>query len=152
MAPGDVFFGFEGRISRRLFLACAGLVVATAAAIRGALSEVAPSVLSPGAVIMATVIGSILIFGGTLTSMSALIVKRLHDLQRPGEGAVFTFVLPSLVATLVHTLQGFGLDAVPLFTMKVASLLVLAWSLSDLLFAEGTEGPNAFGPDPVLRT
>lgn len=149
MSLGDVFFGYEGRISRPLFMVCALVLLAASEAIRLLLVGLAPLVLSPGALVMATILGSVCLFGGSLASATALIVKRLHDLQRPGMLAVGFFVLPSVVASIIHTLPVLGLPVGTLVGVKFAALAVMAWGLLDLLAEDGTSGENAFGPDPL---
>jgi uncharacterized membrane protein YhaH (DUF805 family) len=58
----------------------------------------------------------------------ALVVKRLHDLDKPGWHYVWMFLLPGLLGLL--------------------GLIWLLLGLLYLLLARGTDGPNRFGYPP----
>lgn len=148
MAPGDVFFGWEGRISRRLFVGCAGAMLVTGLAVQVTLTGLVPRVLSPGATIMTAVIGQFLLFSSTLMAMGALVVKRRHDLGLCGRGIGLCFLLPSLGAALCSVLPTFGLGGDFASGLKTACILVVAWWLAPLVFQDGMAGENVFGADP----
>lgn len=101
--------------------------------------------VSIGAAIMDIVLRAILGLGfvGVLTSLALLLpgiavsIRRLHDLGKPG------WWLLSMVPGLLLI----GLVPVP------GALLVLAGAGLLLFFylKPGTQGPNAYGPDPLTR-
>jgi uncharacterized membrane protein YhaH (DUF805 family) len=68
------------------------------------------------------IIGGIWIFGGQVLPLIALVVKRLHDLNSSG--------------CLV------GLGCIPFVGLVL---------LIPLGILKGTEGPNAYGPDPLQK-
>lgn len=79
--------------------------------------------------------------------LPALLVRRLHDLDRSGWGALAA--LPVVLINLYQSLRP-GFDAAPPTLPWWGSLTLLALVAVVFIFvaAPGTEGPNRFGPDP----
>lgn len=82
---------------------------------------------------------------------AALMVKRLHDRDKPGSYAA---ILLGLVAA--NSLTDFaGLTGDPLapnlldYILGVGILVVAIWFLIELGSLRGTRGPNQYGPDPL---
>lgn len=90
----------------------------------------------------ATVLGYVLCL-----PLAALFVRRLHDLDRSGWGA-----LAAVPVLLVHGYQSVraSFDVVPPTLPWWGSLTMLALIAIIFTFAiaPGTDGPNRFGPDP----
>jgi uncharacterized membrane protein YhaH (DUF805 family) len=81
----------------------------------------------------------------------ALLVRRLHDIDRSGWWAVVQIPMYSLAVagksplqagTLLKTLPT-GLNILAALTWAVAAILLFVFVLTP-----GTEGPNRYGPDP----
>jgi uncharacterized membrane protein YhaH (DUF805 family) len=82
---------------------------------------------------------------------AALMVKRLHDRNKPGYYAAFLLgliVLKSLTDLV-------GLTGDPLssnildYILGIATFVIAIWFLIELGFLRGTQGPNQYGPDPL---
>jgi uncharacterized membrane protein YhaH (DUF805 family) len=128
MPVGQLLFGFEGRIRRSQFwLASFGISFALAAILlvlllmMGFGYQAAGRTPSVGTGI-AGMIGGLGIFALIVASFwvhVALVVKRWHDRDRPGVFMLFSFVP-----------------------------FVNIWAAIELLFLDGTQGPNQYGPSP----
>src|SRR5262249_49698740 len=91
--------------------------------------------------------------------LTALIVKRLHDLNRSGWHVLVLFaalVLAALAATAYWGLRwGQMLEewqricTVVLYVTVGTATPLLAYFIAKLGFTRGTVGDNQFGPDPV---
>jgi uncharacterized membrane protein YhaH (DUF805 family) len=142
MTPAEVLFGFEGRISRGMFNACMAAIGAAVLVDRFVVFDVAPLVLPAGFYPMLVVFGTL--FAGTvlLLAASAVAVKRLHDLGRSGFGFVGFVLLPLAVAAIDHALWQSA-------AVHFGALGLVAWGLTDLMFARGEPGENRYGRDPL---
>ena len=82
---------------------------------------------------------------------AALMVKRLHDRNRPGYFAAIPLglmVLKSL--TDLAGITGDPLNSNILdYILGIAILVVVIWFLIELGFLRGTQGQNQYGPDPL---
>ena len=74
----------------------------------------------------------------------ALAAKRLHDRNKSGWWTLVLFVLPAV-------LQSAAPAGIPGLLAMIVAGAISIWALIELGFVEGTDGPNAYGPDP-LRT
>lgn len=90
---------------------------------------------------------------------TALMVKRLHDRDRPGY-FVYIFWAPTVLSVLggllglTMTTVDIGGVTVPQMTtlgniLAFASLPIGIWALIELGILKGTDGPNQHGPDPL---
>jgi uncharacterized membrane protein YhaH (DUF805 family) len=92
--------------------------------------------------------------------LTAIVVKRLHDLDRSGWHALVLFAALFFAGLAVMTYGGlqqsnitvpewreFWTTAFYVFTVLSAALL--AYLIVKLGFRRGTLGPNRFGPDPA---
>ncbi len=90
---------------------------------------------------------------------TALMIKRLHDRNRPGILAVVIWA-PSILTLLGQAtgITGSMTDiyGTPVFVPNTIgwvvnglSLIIVIWALVELGFLRGTQGPNQYGPDPL---
>ena len=128
MPLAQLLFGFEGRIRRsQLWLTSIGLgvVFGVVLAVLMMVMGVGLGAAShePGVGLgIAGMFGRLIAVALWLVLMwinVALLVKRWHDRDRPGVFVLFSFVP-----------------------------LVNIWAAIELLFLDGTQGPNQFGPSP----
>ena len=83
--------------------------------------------------------------------IAALMVKRLHDRNRPG-AYVWLLIGPALVMGVTEL---FGITSDPTNptalddAFGIFALIVLLLFLVELGFRRGTVGPNLYGPDPL---
>ena len=147
------FFTYKGRIGRKTYIISAILVWCATlllfALINGGIYVAGGSVIealqSPVYSQIYKVIGGIF----TLTFVSFPVVKRLHDIKASG---YFFLFLPAIVLLNLIFMDANGqIRFESLMWMKYVlsglSWLSLAFIL--LIFKKGTEGPNAYGPDPL---
>ena len=149
-----LYMSFQGRINRKPFWIAS--LVMMAAAIVLSLAVVAPvAVVSPvlGALL------SLLISLALLYPVVALGVKRLHDRGKSGK-LMAVFLAPSFILQSGQLLGITGSEQMiggePIYLpnalgwlLMVVSLGVAIWALVELGILKGTEGPNAYGPDPL---
>lgn len=113
----EMFFRYDNRLNRKRYIMRAlGLVVAVTLA-----ATVIGFVLAVAGVNEATIgtMGSLIGIAGAVPGLM-LVIRRLHDLDRPTWWIVGNFI------PLVNCVLGLY-----------------------LLFAKGTDGPNQYGPDPL---
>ena len=131
-----LWFGFSGRANR----AKSGLVALV--------NVVTIAVLAAVATMMATLalwIVLIIVIVVLMVSAVAITIRRLHDRGKSGWWALVFIFVPGL-------LQGIGSrlgDPVPMMILSLAGVAVSIWALVELGFLRGTDGDNAYGPDPL---
>ena len=92
--------------------------------------------------------------------ITAVLVKRLHDRDRPGNlaGIMWAPTVLSVLGQLTGltgdyvNAQGWGLIFVPNTAGLILigmSLFVAVWALIELGILRGTDGTNHYGPDPL---
>jgi uncharacterized membrane protein YhaH (DUF805 family) len=143
---GYLFTGFDGRINRKPYWI--GLLVLVAVAILLMVLSVFSGLvlLGTGFELIAFIVQLVFIYPS-----SALMVKRLHDRDRPGYFAAFIFVpliLKSLLDLLGITGDPFNMGALD-YLFGLIIFVVSVWFLIELGFLRGTAGPNQYGPDPL---
>jgi uncharacterized membrane protein YhaH (DUF805 family) len=149
MRLGYLLTSFEGRISRKPFwlanIALIAILMVLAIAVFVILESRGTAVTDR----LANRIGLI----GLLILLypyAALMVKRLHDRDRPGILAAVVLG-PSLLVGITDALGITGgpnwntLD----YLLNGLVLLVSIWAIVELGFLRGTRGPNRYGPDPL---
>jgi uncharacterized membrane protein YhaH (DUF805 family) len=142
---GYLFTSFEGRINRKPFWM--GVIVMIVAAI----------VLT---VVLGLIVGwegrgfaivALLIQLAMLYPSLALMIKRLHDRDRPDYFA-YIMIAPAILSSVTNVLGLTGNPAAPNALDYLLSLIVFVigiWSLIELGILRGTVGPNRHGPDPL---
>jgi uncharacterized membrane protein YhaH (DUF805 family) len=149
-----LYTSFEGRINRKPFWIASLILMAVAIVL--SLVIVTPlTLMSPG-------LGgfvALLIWLALLYPVVALGVKRLHDRGKSGQ-LMAVFLAPGIILQLGDLLgitgrqQVIGGETVYLpntlgWLLIVASIGVTIWALVELGILKGTQGPNAYGPDPL---
>jgi uncharacterized membrane protein YhaH (DUF805 family) len=152
-----LYTSFEGRINRKPFWIASLIMLAVAIVL--SLVIVTPlTLMSPG-------LGgfvALLIWLALLYPVVALGVKRLHDRGKSGQ-LMAVFLAPGIILQLGDLLgitgrvQVIGGETVYLPNMLgwlliVVSIGVAIWALVELGILKGTQGPNAYGPDPLAGT
>lgn len=152
---GYLFTSFEGRINRKAYW----LAILVIVVVSFVVFFIAGMIFGAGAGTQLVLqIVFLLIFAYPST---ALMVKRLHDRNRPGIVAAI-FWAPT-VLVLLGQVTGISGDMTDVYGTAVfvpntigwvltgLSLVVGIWALIELGFLRGTDGPNDYGPDPLLK-
>jgi uncharacterized membrane protein YhaH (DUF805 family) len=151
MRLGYLLTSFEGRINRKPFwlsyIALVAIFMVVAIAIFAVLEARGTNVTDR----LANRIGLI----GLLILLypsAALMVKRLHDRDRPGILAAL-FLGPSLLVAITDALGITGRETWNTldYLLNGLVLIVSLWALIELGFIRGTPGPNRYGPDPLAQ-
>ena len=137
----NLLFGYDGRINRlHFFLGFLAFV-----AVVGFLSGIAEDATA-GTGDIGRYVAFVFIVGSGIWMHSAVIIKRLHDRDKPAPWY------------LVYGAAPLGLFILAIYcwtvrAMEVASLLFvlsfigLIWAIVELGILRGTPGPNRFGPE-----
>ncbi len=151
-----MFTNFDGRISRKGFwMGFLGLIVAVLIAGRGMIS------ILPGGIV--PMLAQIVVSVGSLYIWSAVVVKRLHDRDKPAMPWAVLFLAPGVLLQIMSMFK-IGYRAVKVAgaqfmvpgtgaTMVMwLSMAVGLWMFVELGFLKGTPGENSYGPDPAGGT
>jgi uncharacterized membrane protein YhaH (DUF805 family) len=139
-----LYTSFDGRISRQPFWI--GLVLLTVVMIVLLLV-----ILSFGGASFAARLLILIVQLAFLYPSAAVLVKRLHDRNKPGHYAAILLglsVLNGLTNLLGITGDPFNANALD-YILGLAIFVVSVWFLIELGFLRGTPGPNQYGPDPL---
>ena len=145
MNLSELFFSLDGRISRsKYWLGIVVLAVVNAVATYAIVRLVG---ISQAAIAFGAAVSFALIYPSY-----AVLAKRFQDRGKPGVLALIAIV-PAYGVNLLYT---FGvLDPVEPSTIARALdaivVLIFLWYLVELGLLKGTQGPNAYGPDPLGR-
>ncbi|MCH8041585.1 MAG: DUF805 domain-containing protein [Nitrospinae bacterium] len=145
LSPCNILFSFKGRISRSkyaIYWVGVGLVFALAFLVQLDVSKSSATPLSQRDAAIAVFFLSILLVA--TWANFALMVKRLHDCGAP----VWLIFIPLVPPFLAGLLDGNLSDEYSAF------VLFLSWAcyiglLGFIQLAQGTEGPNRHGSDPL---
>ena len=147
MRSSDVFLSFEGRLDRERWRAAAGaFVLINLAALGLTWWLTARGLLSPAGRDRARIFVQVF----TLVPWLAIDWKRFQDRGRPGRLAL---ICPSLYlasrlwetpSVAAHAPAHEAITAL----LSWAHFGVALWLVYALAMADGTDGPNAYGPDP----
>ena len=148
-----LFTSFEGRINRKPYWIATLIMIAVVIV----LSIVLAFALGGGGGVLLQIV-LLVIIGYPAT---ALMIKRLHDRDRPNF-LVAIFWAPS-VLTLLGQMAGMtgtmtDVYGTPVFQpnmlgwiINIIGLVIGIWALIELGFLRGTDGPNQHGPDPLQQ-
>ena len=131
-----LWFGFSGRANRAKWWLVTVINVVIIAVLTG-VAVVGDSV--------ALWVGFVIVLFALWVSSVAIAIKRLHDRGKSGWWVLVFIFVPGL-------LQGLGSrlgDPVPMMILGLAGLAISIWALVELGFLRGTQGDNAYGPDPL---
>jgi uncharacterized membrane protein YhaH (DUF805 family) len=81
-------------------------------------------------------------------SALAIGVKRLHDRDRTGWWILLFYFGPMVLGAAQNSAESGTLASI---LLGLGAFAVSIWSLVELGFLRGTNGPNRFGPDPLSR-
>jgi uncharacterized membrane protein YhaH (DUF805 family) len=81
----------------------------------------------------------------SLWFLAATTIKRLHDRDKSGWWIVAFLIAPTLLRSIADKLDESSAAAV---VLTLAAMVLTVWGFVELLFIQGTRGPNRFGPDP----
>lgn len=151
----SLFMQFEGRISRKSFwfgfLAIIGVAIV--------LSWVALPYAISGGVVSRLVL--FLLSLVLLYPVAAIVIKRLHDRDKPALPLTLVFLVPGVVANLLRALN-IGYQTVELggqqimvpgtgaYVLSLITMAAALWMIVELGCRKGTTGDNRFGPDPLV--
>ncbi len=152
----ELFTKFDGRISRKGFwLGFLGLIAAVLIAGWGMIS------ILPGGIVLT--LAQIVVSVGIIYIWSAVLVKRLHDRDKPALPWVVIFLAPGVLLQIMNMFK-IGYRAVEVAGVQFMvpgtsttmvmwlSMAVGLWMFVELGFLKGTPGENRFGPDTLGST
>jgi len=148
-----LFTGFDGRISRRTFWL--GFLVMAVIGVAVGLGLLA--ILPSGAGLK---IVQLIVLAAMCYIWAAVVVKRLHDRNKPAIPYAVIFLGPAILNSVMkvfligHTaVDVAGIEVavpgLPALIVSYVSIAVSLWMLVELGFLKGTSGDNRYGPDPL---
>jgi uncharacterized membrane protein YhaH (DUF805 family) len=152
MDLGYLYTSFNGRINRQPYwLGTLIIVIPVIVIVFVIAASMGESVTAPSfrARLISLVIELVLLYPA-----SALIVKRLHDRNRPG-GIAAIFLAPSLIKAVTDLAGVTGNPLAPNILDLLLGLISFGigiWALVEIGCLPGTAGPNQYGPDPLLAS
>jgi len=132
-----LLFSFRGRLNRGpywLALIAAGLVSLV-------FSVVSFVIIGKSAIVVL----SVLAFVPGIWISLALMIKRLHDRDKSAWWLLLFYLVPPVLQVI-----GQLLGSARLILDPIAGGISI-WAIIELGFLRGTDGPNKFGPDPLLE-
>jgi uncharacterized membrane protein YhaH (DUF805 family) len=146
---GYLYTSFEGRINRKPYwIGLIVLVIVMMVIIFGASFLLIGSIVEPTFQTRLVTFVLQLLF---LYPSTALMVKRLHDRNRPSYWAAFILV-PMVLKSLTDLM---GMTGDPLnqnaldYLLNIIVFAVSIWFFVELGCLRGTVGTNQYGPDPI---
>ncbi len=152
----ELFTNFDGRISRKGFwMGFLGLIAIVLIAGWGLIS------ILPGGIVLT--LAQVVVSVGILYIWSAVVVKRLHDRDKPAMPWAVIFLAPGVILQIMSMFK-IGYRAVEVAGVQFMvpgtsatmvmwlSMAVGLWMLVELGFLKGTPGENDYGPDPLGNT
>ena len=152
---------FDGRIGRRSYwlgslIAFVVILVAmflglVGWACTGAFSPSGPTAIGSADTRPAGIVLQVIMLLGVGPPLTAVMVKRLHDRDRPS-WLVLIIWTPSVLDVLHQLSDAFGLGGEVLgvaWSLGLVSFAIGIWSLVELGLLPGTEGPNRYGAGPL---
>jgi uncharacterized membrane protein YhaH (DUF805 family) len=142
MSLTQLLFSFQGRVNRAkywLITILSGLVMVAL----GTMAFISAFSGAEGTTIVLVVL-LVALFIPMIWIGLAVAVKRLHDCNRSGWWVVFFYIVPGILQSIGDQLEG-----VAAYVFYLPALAIWIWSLVQLGFLRGTDGPNQYGPDPL---
>ena len=149
----ELFTKFDGRISRKGFwMGFLGLIAIVLIAGWGMISVL------PGGIVLT--LSQIVLSAGIIYIWSAVVVKRLHDRDKPAVPWAIIFLAPGVLYQIMSIFKigykpvefagaEFMVPGTGAMVMMWVSMAVGLWMVIELGFLKGTPGENSFGPDPL---
>jgi uncharacterized membrane protein YhaH (DUF805 family) len=149
MDMGHLYTNFEGRINRaKYWLGAIVLGIISMVVLYGSIYAAGGSILEQDSRTQMISLVVQLVF---LYPSAALMVKRLHDRNRPGYFAAFLLVplvLKSVTDVMGLTGNPFSQNALD-YAFLIVIVVVAIWFFVEVGCLRGTVGPNQYGPDPL---
>ncbi len=144
---GKLFFSFNGRISRLTYVLGTLAVLALIAAALLVVWATSPADHMGDNGLMAVVIGYLaVIILLAIVPAFAVTVKRLQDRNKSAAWLLPFWLVPSALDKIADRLP----EGEPLWWACVATGVALTvWAFVELMVLKGTDGDNAYGPDPL---
>ena len=152
----ELFMTFDGRISRKGFwMGFLGLLAIVFIAGWAMIS------ILPGGIVLT--LAQIIVSVGIIYIWSAVVVKRLHDRDKPALPWAVIFLAPGVLMQIMSIFK-IGYRAVEVAGVQFMvpgtgatmvmwlSMAVALWMFIELGFLKGTPGENRYGPDPLGYT
>lgn len=138
-----LWFSFRGRLNRAKYWT----ITVINLAVLFALFFIAYTTLSVTAFTVAGIA-----FIPIFVSGLAIAVRRLHDRDKSAWWLLLFYLLPVVLHAVRDELLKFQETTAYLlgFACAVLSAIISIWALIELGFLRGTNGPNRYGPDPVI--
>jgi uncharacterized membrane protein YhaH (DUF805 family) len=145
MDIGYLYTSFEGRINRAKYWLATIILVVAIFIVMFVVGFVLGMSIDPSDIkFKAVVFVFQLIF---LYPSAAVMVKRLHDRNRPGYFAAFMLV-PVITDMIGITGDVLNMNAL-YYLLSLITLAVAVWFFVELGCLRGTIGDNQYGPDPL---
>ena len=149
MDLGHLFTSFDGRINRQPYwMGSITLSVVTFAILLVGTKLLGASITAPDFRLeLVSLVSTVLV----LYPAAALMVKRLHDRDRPAWFAVL-FLAPGLIKTVSDLIGVTGNRLSPNMLdllLGVITMIVGIWAFVELGCLRGSVGANQYGPDPL---
>ena len=153
MSARSIFFGFSGRINRAKYWGYSILLTLILCLLLAALIAIGVSMHAANNVplLIGLIVLGVAMSIGILVSQVAIGVKRLHDRGKTGWWLFLYYFVPGALQQPQAWDQSRALAIGVSIFLALAALGIMIWSFIDLGCLRGTEGPNAYGPDPLLR-
>jgi len=140
-----LLLSLDGRISRAKFWL--GTLILAAISLAATFAIVSLVGISQAAVAFSAAVAFALAYPSY-----AVMAKRFQDRGRPGVLALICLV-PAYAANLLYT---FGIlnqaaPSSPARALDAVIAVIFLWFMVELGLLKGTQGPNAYGPDPLGR-
>ena len=136
-----LFYGLSGRIGRQQYWL--GMLAVIGGFLALSLLIWTLGVLPPRALVALFIASAIVL---VLIPSIAISVKRLHDHNKPGWWLIPFYVAPMVFDKISDRVAE---DTVPWWVLVIVGLILSLWAVLELGFLRGTNGPNAYGPDPL---
>jgi uncharacterized membrane protein YhaH (DUF805 family) len=141
----EVYFPLSGRIGRWRFFLYSCLLFLSGPLLFLLATLLAQNAPDPRAVANICVVGIVAFW---MWAGLALVVKRLHNIDKPGWHYLWMFLLPGLLGGGLSVGFTTGHDGRWAIGFHVAVGTVPLIAMLYLIFARGSEGPNTFGYPP----
>ncbi|MGD9868971.1 MAG: DUF805 domain-containing protein [Hyphomicrobiales bacterium] len=138
-----LFLGFKGRIGRQQYWAATVIIVAASMMLGFAGSALL--VLASTAGRAGLVFVTVLLLAAVIYPAAAVTVKRLHD----REMSAWWLIPFSILPTIFHVWGDIIGGEDRIVPVSVLSAICSVWAIVELGFLKGTDGPNAYGTDPL---
>jgi uncharacterized membrane protein YhaH (DUF805 family) len=142
----EFLFGASGRIGRAKYWRSV-LIYIGGGLMTSVILFTAAGIAAPLLVVMVVVVLlPWLLWGFSFTT------KRLHDRDKSAWWLVVFYLVPGVLGQLANAAWSGGATGAALHTLlALAGFALSIWGFVEIGCLRGTEGPNGYGPDPLLQ-